>query len=384
MKNKFLISNIGKFHHFELARELYKLNQLSKIICGYPWFKLKNEGLPKNKIVSNSLNTILTRYLFDGALKDFFNIQQCKKIDFTASQYLDDADVFLGLSGSGLETGIKAKKLGKLYVCERSSTHIKFQNEILKNEYEKLKIKWRKINNWFIERELNEYEKADFILVPSNFVQKTFIEQGINKTHVLNFGSWSSKFYPINGINKNHRNFDITFVGQLSVQKGLHILLDKFNKIKYKNKKLHIIGSKTRDFELIKNKIEINECDVKFYGHKTHEEINTILNKSDLFILPSIQEGMASVILQSISAGCPVLITENTGAKELVEKYNCGIVIKLSEINLIPEIVLDLIENKNKLRLLRENTKKLSLENSWENYASKLNKLVNNFIINKQ
>ena len=42
-KYKYILSNSGKFHHFEVAKELYKRNQLEKIICGYPWFKLRYE-----------------------------------------------------------------------------------------------------------------------------------------------------------------------------------------------------------------------------------------------------------------------------------------------------------------------------------------------------
>ena len=109
-KNKYIISNPGKFHHFEVAREFNKLNMLDKIICGYPWFKLKNFGVPKEKIVSLSLNTILSRYINDGWLKDYLNINQFKKIDNTTKRYLNDNTVFLGLSGSSLNTGLEAKK----------------------------------------------------------------------------------------------------------------------------------------------------------------------------------------------------------------------------------------------------------------------------------
>lgn len=379
MKNRYIISNPGKFHHFEVARELHKMEMLNKIICGYPWFKLKNEDIPKNKIISLSFNTFLTRYLYDGKLKDYLNINQFKKIDRVSKKYLDGTDVFLGLSGSSLETGKEAKKRNITYICERASTHINFQNDILKNEYEKLNMNYREINSWTIERELSEYENADLILVPSNFVQKTFSEKGINKTKVLNYGSWSGKFYPIRDYKRDDDNFNLTFIGQLSVQKGFHTLLETFNKIRYTKKKLHIIGSKTNDFKFLIKKIKFDETKVKFYGHQTHDEINKILNKSDLFILPSVQEGMASVILQSISAGCPVLITENTGAKELVEKYNCGIVVKLDEINMIPEIVLDLIDNREKLELIKENTKKASTGHTWQDYTIKLNEIVNHY-----
>ena len=60
---KYLLANPAKFHSFEVGRELIKNNQLNKIICGYPWFKLKHEGINENKIISLSLITILKKII---------------------------------------------------------------------------------------------------------------------------------------------------------------------------------------------------------------------------------------------------------------------------------------------------------------------------------
>ena len=51
-KYKYILSNSGKFNHFEVAKELYKRNQLEKIICGYPWFKLRFENIPKDLVLA--------------------------------------------------------------------------------------------------------------------------------------------------------------------------------------------------------------------------------------------------------------------------------------------------------------------------------------------
>ena len=47
-----MLSCHGRFHYFEVAKVLYKNDQLSQIVSGYPWFKLKNENLPKNKVTT--------------------------------------------------------------------------------------------------------------------------------------------------------------------------------------------------------------------------------------------------------------------------------------------------------------------------------------------
>ena len=84
---------------------------------------------------------------------------------------IKEFDYFLCLSGDGLNTAKYVKTINKTYICERSSSHILYQEKILNDEYNKLGFK-RKINKWIIDRELKEYELADLILVPSNFVKK--------------------------------------------------------------------------------------------------------------------------------------------------------------------------------------------------------------------
>src|SRR5579871_2885889 len=47
---KVVLSTIGKFHTFDLARQMHKRNALSAIFSGYPRFKLRREGLPKQSV----------------------------------------------------------------------------------------------------------------------------------------------------------------------------------------------------------------------------------------------------------------------------------------------------------------------------------------------
>ena len=46
-KLNYLLSTPGKFHNIEVAKVLLKKNQLVKIVSGWPWFRLKNENIPK-------------------------------------------------------------------------------------------------------------------------------------------------------------------------------------------------------------------------------------------------------------------------------------------------------------------------------------------------
>ena len=70
-----------------------------------------------------------------------------------------------------------------------------------------------------------------FILVPSKFVEKTFQLQNVYKTKVLNFGSYIDNFFPIQNFKKKADQFNVLFVGGMSIRKGLHYLIEGFKKI---------------------------------------------------------------------------------------------------------------------------------------------------------
>lgn len=381
---KYLLSNSRKFHHPEVAEILYKHNKLTKLVCGSPLFKLKDYSLPKELIDTSYLINAL-RYLIPNTSKtkfvhDYLNILNVKNIDRHASKYIYKTDVYIGLSKTGLETGKLIKKHNKIYVCERSSSHIIFQNEILSEEYNHLGLNYTPINSWFVERELEEYDNADIILVPSNFVENTFLKYNIRKSRVINFGSYLNNFYPIKNFNKIDNDFNILFVGQLSIRKGLHYLIEAFNKFKHPSKKLYIIGPETEDKFFFRNLINKSlENNIFYLGTKTHKEINVFLNKSNVFVLPSIEEGMATVTLQAISAGCPVIVSENTGALEIVKKNKCGFVVPIRNSEIIKDKLSEIVDNKNLEKEFAANALKFSNEYTWYDYVKKLDNIIEKF-----
>ena len=231
-KFNYLLSNAGKFHHFELAKVLYKRKQLSQIVCGYPWFKLKYEKIPKHLVEAhgffNILNAFFRSYHKLKFFSDYIDILNNKYIDNITSKYINRADVLIALSGTGLNTGKKIIKNNKIYICERSSSHIVFQNNILSEEYKEFGQPKFIINKLVIDRELQEYENANIILVPSLFAKKSFENYlpNSNKVHAINFGVNLQNFYPINSYTKDKDYFDILFIGGLSIMKGLHYLIE--------------------------------------------------------------------------------------------------------------------------------------------------------------
>lgn len=388
-KYKYILSNSGKFHHFEVAKELYKRNQLEKIICGYPWFKLRYENIPKDLVLAKGGYNII-KYPFRNnsyfeKISEYLGILNKKNIDRITSEVIDnhqDADVLLSLAGVSLNSGAKMTQKHKIYICERSSAHISYQNELMMDEYNDQNAKKKYVvNKWFIEKEMQEYENADIILAPSNFVKNTFDDINKKKIKVLGFGADTDQFYPIDKIQKSKKYFDILFIGQKSLRKGLHYLIDAFQKFTHPNKRLHIVGSDTEDINFFKNKIK-NEK-IIIYGHVPQFKLNSIINKCHVFVLPSIEDGFGIVVLQAAAAGCPSIVSQNTGAADFVSKNSCGFVVPIRDPNAIADNLQTFSDDRNLLNEFSSNALKASNNYTWSDYVDKLNDLIFEFKKNK-
>ena len=98
-------------------------------------------------------------------------------------------------------------------------------------------------NTALIEKQLKEYDLADYISVPSSFVKKTFTDNGIKKEKkiIINYGIDENQFLKTDNTKKNEK-FIVLYVGSTEVRKGIHYLLDAIKILNNENIELHIVG----------------------------------------------------------------------------------------------------------------------------------------------
>ena len=380
---KISLITIGRFHHFNLARQLHKHHVLNEIFSGFPKLKLRNETkIPKEKIKTFPYFQ-LPSMIFDTYLGKIFpqindqlsNLSH-RTLSLKASQRISESNILIASSRSGLEAGNKIKKNGGIFVCDRGSTHIEFQNEILKDEYKNLKLPYHHISNESIHRECEEYSLSDFIAVPSTCVLNSFLKKGINKNKLfLNpYGVNLETFSPQPKIKSE--DFIVIYVGQLSVRKGIFYLLEAFKKLKIQKKKLILIGS--IDYQ-IKNKVEKYFSDeIKYMSIIKNDKLKNYYANSDVMVQPSIEEGLSLVIAEALACGCPVIATENTGASDLFTNNKEGFIIKPQSSKSITEKLEFFLDNKIKRNEMSNNALSLVRQiGGWDAYGDRWMKKIN-------
>lgn len=126
-------------------------------------------------------------------------------------------------------------------------------------------------------------------------------------------------------------NFKIVFLGRIDPAKNIELLLTSLNgsfPIPYH---LTLIGDGEGEYAENLVKGTLNNPHVTWLGNLDGEKKWKELAKADLLVLPSHIENYGNVVLEALSQGTPVLVSENVGAKDFVLQHQLGWVAKSSE-----------------------------------------------------
>lgn len=373
---KVTISVIGRFHLFNLAQQLLKKNYLHQLITSYPKFEVKKYVIPKDKISSIIIKEVIQRgwEKLPNFLKGIYNPQYFIHEIFdkiAAFKLKKGADIVIV---SGLHTLRKAKKFGAITISERGSSHILYQNRILKEEYEKFGIKIKPFtlpHPKIIENELKSYEEVDYISIPSLFVKRTFLEYGFpeNKLIQIPYGVDLSQFKQVP---KEDDIFRVVFAGGMTLRKGVHYLLQAFAESNLPNSELMLIGAMNDE---IKPFFEKYKGKFNYVGHVPQKELYKYYSHGSVFVMPSIEEGLSMVQLQAMACGLPLICTINTGGEDIVEEGKTGFVIPIRDIEALKEKLLYLYKNSEICRQMGQSAKERVVRGfTWDDYGDKMMK----------
>ena len=204
-----------------MARQLEKHGLLEALYTGYPRFKLSDE--PGYHLAKSSLFLGCKPHMARGKIGldrwKWLNSEWAWHAHQTLDRYVASKikypTILIALSGSGLHSGRKAQQLDGIHICDRGSSHIRAQERLLREEFERYGTHWSGIDPRSIAKEEAEYEQADLISIPSQFCYDSFIQQGVSaaKLHKIPYGARLERFYPECSSPEDKDQFRVLFVG---------------------------------------------------------------------------------------------------------------------------------------------------------------------------
>ena len=108
-------------------------------------------------------------------------------------------------------------------------------------------------------------------------------------------------------------------------------------------------------------------------GHKQQNELFKYYSQGSVFVMPSIQEGMANVQLQAMACGLPLICTTNTGGEDIIENGKEGFIIPIRDVNAIKNKIYYLYNNPNISKQMGISAKKkVSSAFTWDEYGNEI------------
>lgn len=307
----------GRWHAFDLARELSLQGHHPRLITNYPRFKVRRWGLPDEQIVSLPASMLLEQAVrrtlgqagfasWQGRVHRIFAHQ--------AARRLGNPQIIHAWSGFGSPSLQEARRRRIPFVVERGSTHILAQMRLLAEESRLAGVRIQPPHPDVVDYELSEYRESDAICVPSQHVADTFAAEGVpeNRVHVNTLGVDLSSFSPAG---EKPRDFRVLYVGSKSARKGIHYLRTAFQEAALPGATLRLVGGETDETRAL---LGPPDPRIVLVPHLPQASLAEEYRLSSVFVIASIEEGLAMVQAQAMACGLPLICTDHTGGEDLL------------------------------------------------------------------
>jgi glycosyltransferase involved in cell wall biosynthesis len=252
--------------------------------------------------------------------------------DRAAARTIEPGDVHVGFSLQSLRTFRSARARGCRELQLVSPTcHIDYVRERYEDAYRRHPIERPWLNDAQCRRAKLEYELADVIVVASDYVRDSFLAAGFPEEKLARFDvSAPPRFVPAQRAEDGI--FRVVYVGSLSVAKGTPLLVEAFSRLAAPDAELWLVGgSGTRG---MRRWLE-ERCAADPRIHVGPGDPLPHLQRASVYVHPSYQDGSPYAPLEALACGVPVVVTEDTGTKELLHDASRGRIVEAGSVDAI-------------------------------------------------
>ncbi len=267
-----------------------------------------------------------------------------------------------------LRTLKMAAKLGIPAVLERPNAHTQFAYEVVLQECQKLGLTLpssheHAYNAAVLQRELLEYEAASRLLCPSDFVASTFIDRGFASERLARhqYGFDETVFYAQEKQRTGKSGLTMLFVGGCAPRKGLHYALKAWlQSTASQDGEFLIAGAFVPGYA---EKLEpmLSHPSVRRLGHRS--DVAELMRRSDVLVLPSIEEGSALVTSEARGCGCVLLVSDAAGA--ICQDMENALVHRAGDVEALTQHINLLGQDRRLLEKLRSASLRTVHEITW-------------------
>jgi glycosyltransferase involved in cell wall biosynthesis len=252
--------------------------------------------------------------------------------DRAAARALRPADHLIGFNGTSLRQFRKAKCPVSLVSATAHMRRVVEQHDRAHRQYP-LEPPWA---TRVLARNLAEYELAERIHVSSRYVWESFLAEGFPEERLAMFPLTPDPRFSAAAHEPADSTFDIVYVGGLSVDKGVPLLLDAVARVPFDDLRLLLVGGwKTRGMRTFVTRACAADPRVQLAPGDPLER----LRGASLYVHPTYSDGFGYAPVEAMACGVPVLVSEDAGMKDLVEEGGRGAVLPTGDLDALVEAI---------------------------------------------
>ncbi len=256
--------------------------------------------------------------------------------DADAARRLPAAEHLIGFNGTSLaQFAASRSKISGSIALMSANSHFRrvARQHALAHRQHPLERPW---SSHLLRRNLLEYAQAQRIYVASQYVRDSFLEEGFAQELIVSFPLTPAPRYSPRERAPSASTFEIVYVGALTVHKGVPLLVDAFRRLPGADLRLVLVGGwKTRGMRRFLQRAcaEDGRIEVSPGDPLAH------LLRARLCVHAAYEDGFAYAPAEALACGVPVLVSEDTGMKELIDPGRNGLILPTGELSTLTEAI---------------------------------------------
>jgi glycosyltransferase involved in cell wall biosynthesis len=187
-----------------------------------------------------------------------------------------------------------------------------------------------------LERNLAEYAEADRIYVASSYTRESFVEQGFGDEQLLDFPLTPDPRYSAEAPRAQSDRFEIVYVGSLSVHKGVPLLIDAVRRLPHADLRLRLVGGWGTPG--MRRFVE-EACAADRRITVSPGDPLPHLRAAGVCVHAAYEDGFGYAPAEAVAAAVPVIVSEDTGMKDLIDRGRNGVVLPTGDLDALSEAI---------------------------------------------
>jgi glycosyltransferase involved in cell wall biosynthesis len=264
------------------------------------------------------------------------HLRRSVAFDGYAAQRLPRAEHLIAFNGQALKQFSAAKQ------ARYKSVSLLSANSHLSNvvrQHAKAHRQYPLERSWatrLVRRSRLEYERADRIYVASRYTWESFVEEGYPEELLSLFPFVPDPRFVPDDSSTTSDTFDVVFTGRLTVDKGIPLLVDAVSRLDHTDLRLVLVGGwSSRGMRRFLQEAVARDSRISIGPGDPLPH----LRRARLCAHPTYEDGFAYAPVEALACGVPVLVSEDTGMKDLVDPGVNGLILPTGEIAALTEAI---------------------------------------------